>query len=275
MAESWESKLLRTLEEVQSVLLDLSGKPWLCRGQNEPFGNLFPRIDRGVLKTLRRAEKLALERQSVNLFRSSARALAPGEQKALDDDVVALMLLGHFGVPTRLLDWSASPWVAAYFAAQGPDDKDGEIWAFDRPQYETKGKEQWKRWPETTTDGTGADDKFDANLTAFRLEEPRPWLIAAFYEPGFPRHIAQQSRYTMTARFGIDHAKAIADLLRAESEHRLFRIGASVKPALRTVLREEHGVWRGSLFPDTAGAAETARAVFPTPNPPACGRPPG
>ncbi len=277
MAASWESETLQTFESVQRILLELAGKQWLCRGQSKHFEfNLLPRIDRDNLKTLGRAEKLELERQSINLFRSSARALAPGEQKAVDDDVVALMVLRHYGVPTRLLDWSASPWIAAYFAAQEPDDRGCEIWAFDRRRYEMKGKEQWKRWSETTTDGSGDDNKFDAKLTAFMLAEPRAdWVIAAFYPVGFPRQAAQQGSYTMTARFGIDHAHAIQGLLKDSSEHHLYKIKAAVKPDLRTFLREKHGIWRGSLFPDTAGAAETAGSVFPTPKSPACGGSPG
>jgi hypothetical protein len=31
---------------------------------------------------------------------------------------------------------------------------------------------------------------------------------------------------------------------------------------MRGTLREKHGIWRGSLFPDLAGAAETALTVF-------------
>ena len=39
----------------------------------------------------------------------------------------------HYGAPTRLLDWTLSPWVAAYFAVSDLQD-DGEIWAFNQAQ---------------------------------------------------------------------------------------------------------------------------------------------
>ena len=50
-----------------------------------------------------------------------------------------------------------------------------------------------------------------AGLTAFTVEEPPDWFICAFYT-GFPRTDAQAGAYTMTARFGRDHADAIARL---------------------------------------------------------------
>jgi hypothetical protein len=65
------------------------------------------------------------------------------------NDLVALMVLRHYGAPTRLLDWSLSPYVAAYFAVS-EGDRNGELWAFNEPQYELNGKEQWRKYPETT-----------------------------------------------------------------------------------------------------------------------------
>ncbi len=68
----------------------------------------------------------------------------------------------------------------------------------------------------------------------------------------------------MTARFGRDHAEAIATLFDGEKSHyHLYLIQGKLKRSLRKMLREKHGIWRGSLFPDSAGAAETASRVFP------------
>jgi hypothetical protein len=206
---------------------------------------------------------LTLERRSIDLFRSTARFFADtGEQVALGDDIVALMVLRHYDVPSRLLDWSMSPWVAAYFAICNRDNEDGEIWTFDERQYAKQGSEQWKRWPETTTKSN--DITFDPALTAFTIEEPPPWFVCHFYRQGFHRQNAQQSFYSMTARFGHAHDAAIADLLAESTRYHRFVIPSKLKPRLREILREEHGVWRGSLYPDSAGAAETAKKiVFP------------
>jgi len=45
-----------------------------------------------------------------------------------DDHLLWLFLMQHHGAPTRLLDWSKNVLIALYFAVNGFDDKDGELW---------------------------------------------------------------------------------------------------------------------------------------------------
>ena len=66
----------------------------------------------------------------------------------------------------------------------------------------------------------------------------------------------------MTARFNYDHATAIKDLLKDNSRHHLYIIKAEHKSMLRRILYEKHGIWRGSLFPDSAGAADMVRRTL-------------
>lgn len=42
-----------------------------------------------------------------------------------------LTLMQHYGLPTRLLDWSESPLVALYFALSSQEDKDAAVWALN------------------------------------------------------------------------------------------------------------------------------------------------
>lgn len=262
MANQWNTTILDSEEDIYQTLTSIRGKRWLCRGQSKPFGSLIPSIDREPRRNLSRPEKLALERQSIDIFRSTARFFTDqGERNSLFDDIAALMVLRHYGVPTRLLDWSQSPYVATYFATCDNDSEDGEIWVFDEPLYEIKGGAQWKKWPETTIDGSGEGLQFRAELTAFTYEDPPDWFICNFYA-GFPRQNAQSGAYTMTARFGRDHAEAIANLFDDSSSYHLYIVRATIKKRIREQLRKNHGVWRGSLFPDTSGAAETAGMVF-------------
>ena len=105
----------------------------------QEHGSLYPTIDRGALRGLDRAAKLARERRAIDLFRTTARFFADaGEQAAAASDVGSLLVLRHYGVPTRVLDWTLSPWVAAYFAAEDHPSEAGELWAFNHDEYTQK-----------------------------------------------------------------------------------------------------------------------------------------
>jgi hypothetical protein len=262
MSHNWNTSVLNDATHALNLLTELCGKRWLCRGQARRHNCLQPSIDRGR-DHLSRIEKLKLERQSIDSFRSTARFFAnKNEKMALNDDVTALMVMRHYGVPTRLLDWSLSPFVAASFACKD-DGHDGEIWSFDQDRYVLKGTEQWKKWPLTTKDGSGDGHMFDAKITAFTMDDPPDWFICSFYPRGFPRHDAQSGLYSITARFDRNHDEAIEALLADARFFHLYLIPAKLKIELRRPLRELHGIWDGSLFPDSAGAADIARKLFP------------
>ena len=42
----------------------------------------------------------------------------------------------HYGVPTRLLDWSRNPLVALYFACRDQKEKDGKVWLLHARNYD-------------------------------------------------------------------------------------------------------------------------------------------
>lgn len=77
-----------------------------------------------------RLKKPPIETDLVNKFRQNANYLI--NTNTPDNDFKWLFLMQHYGVPTRLLDWSESPLIALFFALETENKKtikkDGALW---------------------------------------------------------------------------------------------------------------------------------------------------
>lgn len=224
----------------------IKGEILWFRGHDSIEWELKPSITRGGT-----ADPTSREYQLLKLFRQHATRLI---EPLPTDDWLWLFLMQHYGVPTRLLDWSESPLVALFFAVQdlALSEKDGALWMLS-PQ---KLNEAANLSEETLKNGIpffGMDEDLDPYLPksvaqAGAQSPQRP--VAAIAARNSARIAAQLGVFTI---FHSDYTAldAIGDGLHLWR----YRIPAASKPKIRAEL-EVLQMNQFALFPelDKAGA---------------------
>lgn len=87
---------------------------FIFRGQANPEWKLEPSFDR-IFESLCKKDKIDAMKELLDVFKQESEGLdVPSD--VWNDEIKALALGQHYGLPTRLLDWTESPYIAAFFA---------------------------------------------------------------------------------------------------------------------------------------------------------------
>lgn len=103
----------------------------IFRGQSKSTWTLKPTLLRSLIEPnkLKIEEVIKLEFKALENFKRRAH-LFHETSLIRDKDTILdwFTLMQHYGAPTRVLDWTISPYVALYYAVSEEYDTDGAIW---------------------------------------------------------------------------------------------------------------------------------------------------
>ena len=186
---------------------------WIFRGQSREDYVLKPKLGRIELTLKTRQE---LEKRLFEDFKNEAEQYLPRIPRS---DWEWLAVAQHYGLPTRLLDWSYNPFKALYFAVEGNPETDGMLFAL-RAKTRATGK-----------------------IGPFEVKKPLKFIPNIVTN----RLLVQEGLFTIHPN--------VDDPLEPHLpgwELETVRISAGLKKHIRNILFRQ-GIHRGSLFPDLDG----------------------
>ena len=137
MKKSKDYKVIRlqSWDEYLSIIGDSPYQDWAFRGQRDASAPLFSALSRYLMAF--RVDPRAWPEQEERILRIFKRKAIHflDHVPQSDDDFQWLALMQDHGAPTRLLDFSWSPYVAAFFALHNTTG-DGVIWACNPAEIE-------------------------------------------------------------------------------------------------------------------------------------------
>jgi len=229
---------------------------YLFRGQAKSSWKLRPTLIRNLSEKVTAAQLLEIEGVAGSQFRSQAHLHVPSTQ--LPEKIAPLSwwsLMRHYGAPTRILDWTGSPYVAAYFAVVAEPESSGAVWCFHPYTLRRRIRERF-----------GAPDSIGPRLDQVFFQADAPDHLHSFEPPIMnARVIAQQSRATVSPNVFLDHDDLIFSTMEKNEPGITLLTKVIIPPGLKMDFMHElirMNVTANALFPGIEGLGRSVEELI-------------
>jgi hypothetical protein len=245
-----ETITVSSWQEFTDLSLELDG--WAFRGQQDANWLLQSSLSRYLAAFVRDGSNWRVQEQrAIRIFRRKAHTYI-SDARVLSDDLRCLGLMQHHGAPTRLLDFTKSPYVAAFFALERAVGQ-AAVYAVNTPALYTD-----RAVPATTPSLTREmiDPRKEGNFEKYFLPDVNP--VIWFGEPTEMdrRLVAQAGTFMVPGLLHqpldriFEHYSSDVDLVRK------IVMPLSVRDeGMRSLYRMN--ITNASLFPDLEGLARS------------------
>jgi hypothetical protein len=219
---------------------------WAFRGERDERWPLYSSLSR-YLQNFGVARRAWPEQEAriLRIFKRKAHVFLDAAPD-LEDDFQWLALMQHHGAPTRLIDFTWSPYVAAFFALERTL-ADGVVWAMNPARVDSS------RAPSPAR----VDPRFPGNFRRYFLKGNRRLIWMGEPQNMNRRLIAQSGTFAVPGVLDTPVEEILSD---SDPENILAKI--VIRNAVREVAMRElyrMNITYATLFPDLDGLARSMR----------------
>lgn len=209
---------INSFTDLHEAVEAIGDKVVIYRGVKDASYRLIPNV--GRYPEFAGLAPAAMKKEEATMLRLFKERSWPFHKGEIGNDWELLALAQHHGLPTRLLDWSRNPLVAAYFAVEKEHDGDSLIYAYN-------------------------------HTTFINIEKhPDPFTRTSIGK-FIPNHITP--RITAQAGLFTVHPDPREPLESPKIQR--WRVANAARQSIKAVLYK-YGIHRASLFPDLDGVAK-------------------
>jgi hypothetical protein len=239
------------------------------RGQADARWGLVPSLVRQVeTQHLDAAHALEIELSAIIEFQKAAGLYLPQTLNLPENDLATWWTyMQHHGVPTRLLDWTTSPFVAAYFAVEREgEDPDGAVWIINFALIEESLRLHHPNFMPRPEGNLHGPDWNNPNvvLSLFRDPQAEATLTSATPSRQTDRMIAQQTVSMMSPQILAKHDAIIDKAVPAEQRAAACKkliISSDCETEFMRQLRRMN-ITGATLFPGIDGFGRSVRELI-------------